>query len=199
MKLGINFMKVLIVGRGIDEESPKDRMFCHVLHYTGCRPSEALELVSQRVLIEEASIVFRSLKKRKVDSRGREKQPQYRTVPVPTSLIEHPDLVFDLRANQKRGNNLDIPLWSMSRPTAYPLVKRVMERAGVKGKQATGKALRHSFGVAMVTSSKPLPLHILYQLMGHSDTKTTEIYLHVVGEEKAVSRGCLERVKLRVA
>ncbi len=138
----------------------------------------------RRVLIDEVSIVYRSLKKRKVDSRGREKQPQYRTVPVPQFFIEHLDLVFDIRARQKRGKKLDEPLWSMSRPTAYRLVKRVMGRAGIKGKQATGKGLRHGFGVAMVTARKPLPLHVLSQLMGHSDTKTTEIYLQVVGEEK---------------
>ncbi len=168
----------------LDEEDPNNRMFCQLLHYTGCRPSEALELIPRRVLIDEVSIVYRSLKKRKVDSRGREKQPQYRTVPVPQFFIEHLDLVFDIRARQKRGKKLDEPLWSMSRPTAYRLVKRVMGRAGIKGKQATGKGLRHGFGVAMVTARKPLPLHVLSQLMGHSDTKTTEIYLQVVGEEK---------------
>jgi site-specific recombinase XerD len=59
-----------------------------------------------------------------------------------------------------------------------------MDRAGIRGKQATGKGLRHGFGVKMVTSKNPLPLHVLSQLMGHSDTKTTEIYLQVVGEEK---------------
>jgi integrase len=59
-----------------------------------------------------------------------------------------------------------------------------MDRAGIKGKQATGKGLRHGFGVAMVTGKKPLPIHILAQIMGHSSTKTTEIYLQVVGEEK---------------
>jgi len=72
----------------------------------------------------------------------------------------------------------------MSRPTAYRLVKRVMNSAGIVGLQATGKSLRHGFGVAMVTATNPLPLHILSQLIGHSDTKTTEIYLQVVGEEK---------------
>ncbi|NOR23409.1 MAG: tyrosine-type recombinase/integrase [Desulforhopalus sp.] len=57
-------------------------------------------------------------------------------------------------------------------------------KRGIKGKQATGKGLRHGFGVAMVSGPKPLPIHILSQLMGHSSTKTTEIYLQVVGEEK---------------
>jgi hypothetical protein len=35
-----------------------------------------------------------------------------------------------------------------------------------------------------LTAQKPLPLHILSQLMGHSDSKTTEIYLQMEGEEK---------------
>jgi site-specific recombinase XerD len=64
------------------------------------------------------------------------------------------------------------------------MVKRVMNRAGITGKQATGKGLRHGFGVTMVTAKKSLPIHVLSQLMGHSDSKITEIYLQVVGEEK---------------
>jgi len=59
-----------------------------------------------------------------------------------------------------------------------------MERAGIKGKQATGKGLRHGFGVAMVSGKNPLVLSVLAQVMGHSSTKTTEIYLQVVGKEK---------------
>jgi integrase/recombinase XerD len=165
------------------QEDPDDQMFCQVLHYTGCRPSEALELTPARILFEEQSVVFRSLKK-KTDSKGRLKQPHYRSVPVPKILIENLDLVFNLRFLNRRRKQLKEPLWRMSRPTAYRLVKRVMDRAGITGKQATGKGLRHGFGVAMVTAKKPLPLHVLSQLMGHSDSKITEIYLQVVGQEK---------------
>lgn len=168
----------------LDEESPMDRLFCRVLHFTGCRPSEALELTVGRVLVEGKALVFRSLKKRKEDSRGREKQPQFRTVPVPEILIEQLDYDYEIRRLQKKSKGTDVPLWSMSRPTAYRLVKRVMDRAGIVGKQATSKGLRHAFGVAMVTARKPLPIHVLAQLMGHSDSKTTEIYLQVVGEEQ---------------
>jgi len=98
---------------------------------------------------EEQALVFRTLKKRKTDARGRIKQPQFRTVPVPGVLIENLDLVYGIRALQKKGKGLDIPLWTMSRPTAYRLVKPVMDRAGIVGKQATGKGLRNGFGVAM--------------------------------------------------
>lgn len=168
----------------LDDEAPEDRMFCQLLHYTGCRPTEATELVVKRVLLDEQAIVFRSLKKRKTDSKGRIKQAQYRSVPVPPIFIEHLDLVFHLRKHHKQISNLDKPLWVKSRATAWRLVKRVMTRAGITGKQATSKGLRHGFGVAMVTAKKPIPIHLLSQLLGHSDTKITEIYLQVVGEEK---------------
>lgn len=36
----------------------------------------------------------------------------------------------------------------------------------------------------MVTAKKAVPLHVLAEIMGHTDHSTTEIYLQVVGEEK---------------
>lgn len=168
----------------LDEEEREHRIFCQVLHYTGCRPSEALELTPKRILIDSKDIVFRCLKKRKTDQRGRLKQPEFRAVPVPSNLIENFDMVFDIRRLHRRQKGLNKPFWDMSRPTAYRLVKRVMDRAKIQGKQATGKGLRHGFGVAMMSGPNPLPIHILAQIMGHTSTKTTEIYLQVVGDEK---------------
>ena len=169
----------------LDAETPARRMYGHVLHYTGCRPTEALQLTVGRVLVSEQALVLQSLKKRRIDRRGRERAPQYRTVPVPAALIESLDLVFNLRARQRRpGAGRDARLWQMSRPTAWRLIKRVMARAHIQGRQATGKGLRHGFGVAMVTAGRPLPIHVLSQLMGHASTKVTEIYLQMVGEEQ---------------
>lgn len=167
-----------------NEEDSIERMYCQVLHYTGCRPSEALELTPERILIEEQSIIFRCLKKRKTDSKGRIKQAEYRTVPIPEVIIESLDLVFDIRNRIRKKKNLKERLFSFSRPTAYRLVKRVMSRANIKGKQATSKGLRHALGISMVSGSKPLPIHILAEIMGHTNTKTTEIYLKFTGEEK---------------
>ncbi len=165
-------------------EEPENSMYCHLLHYTGCRPSEALELIPSRVLRDENLIVFRSLKKRKTDSKGRIKQPKYRAVPVPPHFMEQLGLVFRIRQRHTQTKALHEPLWDMSRPTAYRMVKRVMKRAGIEGPQATGKGMRHGFGVAMVTVEKPVPIHVLSELMGHSDSKVTEVYLQVIGEEK---------------
>ena len=167
-----------------NEEDRAERLFCQLLHYTGCRPSEALELPPGQVLIDEQCIVFRCLKKRKKDGKGRIKQPEYRSVPIPRSLIEGLDLFFDIRNRQRKQQRLKEPLFPWSRPTAYRLVKRVMDRAKINGKRATGKGLRHAFGIAMASGSKPLPIHLLAEIMGHTSTKTTEVYLKFVGDEK---------------
>jgi len=95
--------------------------------------------------------------------------PQYRTVPVSSRLLEKLDLVFGLRQQQK-AKATDL-LWPMSRPTAYRLVKKVMARAGIAGQQATGKGLRHGFGVAMVTAKQPVPIHVLAKAMGTAARK----------------------------
>ena len=34
-------------------KDPIERMFCQVLHYTGCRPCEAIELAYERILIDD--------------------------------------------------------------------------------------------------------------------------------------------------
>jgi len=165
------------------EEDRENRIFCSVLHYSGCRISEALELSPQQISIIDQAIIFRTLKKRKFDNQGNIKKPQYRSVPVPERIIEDIDLVFDLKKT-RTPKEKKLPFWTMSRTTAWRMVKRVMIRAGIAGPQATAKGLRHGFGVTMVTGDKPLPLHILADLMGHSSTVTTEIYTRVIAGEK---------------
>jgi len=59
-----------------------------------------------------------------------------------------------------------------------------VQQADIAGPQATAKGLRHGFGIAMLSGEKPMPLNILRDLLGHSDTQTTEIYLQAVGVEK---------------
>ncbi len=72
------------------EKQPREvRTFCLVLYYTGCRISEALALTTLRVDMEECTLTFESLKRRK---RG-----VFRSVPVPSSLVDTLDLVHGLR------------------------------------------------------------------------------------------------------
>ena len=62
------------------DESREDRVFCAALHHTGCRISEALELFPNHIQVKDNTIVFRTLKKRRLDNQGNEKVPEYRTV-----------------------------------------------------------------------------------------------------------------------
>ena len=48
----------------------RDRTLCETLHFTGCRPSELLEITLARVDLSGGTIAIRSLKKRK-DATGR--------------------------------------------------------------------------------------------------------------------------------
>jgi integrase/recombinase XerD len=166
------------------EEDRQDRIYCSLLHYTGARPSEILQITADRISFSEQSITFRTLKKREYDQRGNKKLPEFRSVPVPRALIDNIDLVFDIRRIQRIGKQTGEPIFTQHRATAWRMVKRVMKRANIKGKQATCKGLRHGFGIAMLSGEKPLPIHILSKLLGHSDSSTTEIYLNAVGEEK---------------
>jgi integrase len=138
----------------------------------------SVSISPHQILIENKVIVFRTLKKRKPDRHGNPKDPEYKRVEVPERLIENLDLAFDL----KRFQNSDALLWSQSRTTAWRLIKRVLDRAGIKGPQASPKGFRHSFGIAMAQTG--MPLTVLKELLRHASTSTTEVYLNFVGDEK---------------
>src|SRR5437868_3398969 len=122
-----------------EQENAETKAFCRLLAYSGCRVSEALELTPRRLDSETSRVVFRSLKRR---------HSTFRAVPVP------PELMASLRRIAAR-RDLDAPLWSWSRQTAWRRIKRVMAAAGIKGAHAMPKGLRHGFGVANAESNVP--------------------------------------------
>jgi integrase/recombinase XerD len=158
-----------------DQEERQVRTFCYVLAHTGCRISEALQLVGERIDFDAGAIVFESLKKRK---RG-----VYRAVPVPPAVLEMLAMVHGLR-DRKRGARASSPppLWDFGRTTAWKKVLEVMKVAGVKGPQATPKGLRHGFGVAAIHAG--IPLNLLQRWLGHAQLTTTAIYANAVGPEE---------------
>jgi integrase/recombinase XerD len=107
------------------EKAPREvRTYCHMLLYTGCRPSEALALTANRVDFQAQAITFESRKKRRSGI--------YRAVPVPASLLDALDLVHGIRDRQTRAR-----LWTWSLKTAYTRVIEVMEAADIAGPQAS--------------------------------------------------------------
>lgn len=163
-------------------------IFGTLLHYTGARPTELRELTVDRVNVDESVIVLRTIKKRKTDRRGQRKQDQFRVVPIPENIMNLVVLAFDILAKQRKGRNAllwpsaDDPKKPVNESTVYRWVKRNMVAAGIVGKKASSKGLRHGFGVHMVLNG--VPLVMIKDLMGHTSTQTTEIYLQVMGGDK---------------
>jgi|OM-RGC.v1.013374515 integrase/recombinase XerD len=154
-------------------KAPREvRSFCEVLHFTGCRISEALALTIGRVDIDGQALVFETLKKRRTG--------MYRAVPVPLRLIDTLVLVHGVR--EARGRQRNCSLWSWSRTTAWRKVRTVMAAASLEGPQATPKGLRHGYGVAAIGAT--VPLNMLSKWMGHAAIETTAIYANALGEEQ---------------
>ncbi len=156
---------------------PEVRSFAETLAYTGCRISEALELVPKRVQLDAGRVVFRSLKKRREDV--------YRAVPVPPEYLDTLNIVHrirDAQTSKRRGNE---KLWTWTRQHASSeIVKRLMITAGIPdGAHRTAKGLRHAYGVNAI--SRKIPLNMLQKWMGHADPKITAIYADAIGEEEA--------------
>ena len=164
--------------KAADQASREVRTFCHVLHFTGCRTSEALELTADRVDFRNGTLTFESLKKRR--------DGIYRSVPVPPPLLDTLDLVHNLRQLEaRRGRSRKLRLWTWERTTAWRKVKAVMEVAGLgSGPQVSPKGLRHGFGVAAVTTG--VPLNLVQKWLGHAQLSTTAIYADAVGAEEKI-------------
>jgi len=74
---------------------PDIHSFCTVMHDTGCRISEALEVSPERIDLAGGCIIFRTLKKRD--------KIVYRAVPIPQDTLDQLDLVHNLRAGDGAG------------------------------------------------------------------------------------------------
>ena len=159
----------------------RDRTLCETLHFTGCRPSELLEITPARVDLSGGTIAIRSLKKRK-DATGRAKVV-YRTVPVPSDYLDTLNTAPGIREAQKSRRRAAAPIWSLSRVRVWQIVKRIMIEAGIPdAPHRSPKGLRHGFGVNATVQG--VPLHMLSKWMGHAQLSTTAIYADAVGKEE---------------
>ena len=86
----------------------RDRTLCETLLFTGCRPSELLEIAPARVDLSGGTITIRSLKKRK-DAAGHQKVT-YRSVPVPPEYLDTLDTAHNLRQAQKSHRRAAAPI-----------------------------------------------------------------------------------------
>jgi len=159
----------------------RDRTLCEALHWTGCRPSELLEITPARVDLSGGTIAIRSLKKRK-DASGQQKVI-FRSVPVPAEFLDTLTTAHGIREAQKSRRKAAAPIWDLSRVRVWQIVKRVMIEAGIPdAPHRSPKGLRHGFGINATVNG--VPLHMVQKWMGHAQLSTTAIYADAVGKEE---------------
>lgn len=152
--------------------------FCRLLTYSGARISEILALTPRQVDLAAGIVVIESLKKRR---RG-----IFRALPIPPNLLAELEQVHRIRDAQTDPTRNSARIWSWCRTTAWHYVKACMTEAGITGRQATPRGLRHTFGVSVLQSG--VPINLAKKWLGHSRLSTTEIYTDAVGsEEKAIA------------
>jgi len=164
-------------------DDPAERTFCEMIHWTGCRPSEALALHAVNIDLAESVVAICSLKKR-----GEQKGRHFRAVPVPPEFTSRLDDVHGLRMAQAGGDGgCSELLWPFGRTKGWRLVRMVMIAAGLGGVKGCARGLRHAMGVhAAVTH---VPETRLQFWLGHASLETTAIYLDACGpEDRAIAQ-----------
>lgn len=150
------------------------KYFALMLYYTGCRLNEALSLNVGSFDLSNDAIIICSLKKKE--------KVHYRHIPLPSPFVEGLTGAYKLRTRRKNQKNHKNKIWNFSDRTARRYVVAIMKEAGITGKKACPKGLRHSFGVHAV--EKKIPITEIQKLLGHQHLETTRIYTNVMEEEK---------------
>lgn len=145
--------------------SPRIEALCLLLHFTGCRISEALALRAHHLDPADGVVILQTLKQRR---RG-----VYRSVPVPSPVI---DMLRSVCVDD------GAPIFGWHRSTAWEKICAVFDKADVTGPHATPRGARHGFGVAAVSAGVPVTL--VQRWLGHSRLETTSIYLAITGPEE---------------
>jgi integrase len=159
----------------------RDRTLCETLLFTGCRPSELLEITPVRVDLSGGTITMRSPKKHK-DASGNSKIV-YRSVPVPPDYLDTLNTAHGIRGAQKSRKQASAPIWQLSRVRVWQIVKGIVIEAGIPDAlHRSPKGLRHGSGINATVNG--IPLHMLQKWIGHAQLSTTAIYADAVGKEE---------------
>jgi integrase/recombinase XerD len=155
-------------------ELPTDQaLFALTLAWTGGRSSEVLGLTPSSFQIERGIVAIRTLKRRR---------HHVRELPLPPELMAALERHFKISAKQRAAAKADQRLWHFCRQTAWRSVRKVMNRCGITGRQASPRGLRHAFGVGTLQSG--VPLSLVQRWLGHARMSTTAIYADVSGPEE---------------
>jgi integrase len=164
-------LRVLEVMEKLERERA---LFSLLLAWTGGRVSEILSIRALSFDLHRNIVAIPTLKRRR---------PVVREVPISPGLMAALDRHFHLAELQADPEAASRRLWPFCRVTAWRFVKHAMLEAGVVGRRACPRGLRHGFGVGALQAM--VPLNLVQRWMGHARISTTAIYADASGEEEA--------------
>jgi integrase/recombinase XerD len=142
-------------------KKPVDKLILQLMLTTGLRSRELLELRVGDIDFNRRIIRVRSAKY------GKER------------LVTAPQEVFDtleawIKLNGLRDKD---KLFNITYTGLYKKLKRLAVKAGVDPLKVRPHVLRHTFATTAIRRGLSLPS--LQRLLGHSDIRTTQVYLHI--------------------
>jgi len=152
---------------------PNEALFASTLAWTGARVSEVLALTPASFQVDEGLVSFVTLKRRRLS---------VREVPIPARLMRAINKRFDVQLAQQDPETASLRIWAWHRITAWRLIKDVMRRAGIIGRAACPRGMRHGFAVGALQAG--VPLNLLQRWLGHARISTTAIYANASGPEE---------------
>ena len=142
----------------------RDTALCLTTFFTGGRASEVLLIRPEHLYPEYSVIKMRTLKQR-------DGKIKYRYVRVPPELMK---MLVELSNGDERIINL-------GRTRAYKIMKDCMELAGITGKKACSRGLRHSYTTTSLRAD--VPLSQIQKEVGHARLETTLGYMDFVDDD----------------
>ncbi|HLC15241.1 MAG TPA: site-specific integrase [Thermodesulfovibrionia bacterium] len=140
-----------------------------LLRYTGARVSEVLAIDDIR------DMDFRQAEIRLITLKRHSKNTQYRTVPVPPSVIGETGRIL-ADAPELRGR-----LFKTSRVSFFRHFQSLAAQAGIPEDLRHPHTLRHTRAIEMLRAG--VPITVVQDILGHSALTTTAMYLKLSGQE----------------
>lgn len=142
-------------------KKPQDRLIIQLFLSTGLRSRELLDLRVGDIDFNRRIIRVRSAKY------GKER------------LVTAPPEVFETLEAWIKLNNLKPrdKLFKLTYGSLYKKLKTLAKKAGLDQSRVRPHVLRHTFATMAIRRGLSLPS--LQRLLGHSDIRTTQVYLHI--------------------